>query len=164
MPLTREENERLVYVGPGTPAGELLRRYWLPISVARELTPEQPTKFVRVLGENLVLFRDTAGRMGLIQDRCPHRGASLAYGRVEERGISCAYHGWLFDTQGNILETPPERNEAIMNSVKHLAYPVKKFVGLYWAYLGPLPAPELPPYDTFVRSDGKRRIGVHPVL
>jgi 5,5'-dehydrodivanillate O-demethylase oxygenase subunit len=164
MVLTREENDFLTRVGPGTPAGELLRRYWMPVAVAAELTREQPTKFVRLLGENLVLFRDTLGRVGLVGDRCSHRGASLCYGRVEERGISCAYHGWLFDTQGNILETPPERNEAIMKSVKHLAYPVQKFIGLYWAYLGPLPAPELPPYDTFVRRDGKRRIVVHPVL
>jgi 5,5'-dehydrodivanillate O-demethylase oxygenase subunit len=164
MVLTREENELLTQVGPGTPAGELLRRYWMPIAVAAELTTEQPTKFVRVLGENLVLFRDKTGRVGLIGDRCSHRGASLCYGRVEERGISCVYHGWLFDTQGNILETPPERNDAIINSVKQLAYPLRKFVGLYWAYLGPEPLPELPPYDTLVRRDGQRKLVIHPVL
>jgi 5,5'-dehydrodivanillate O-demethylase oxygenase subunit len=164
MVLTREENEFLTQVGPGTPAGELLRRYWMPIAVAAELTTEQPTKFVRVLGENLVLFRDKTGRVGLIGDRCSHRGASLCYGRVEERGISCVYHGWLFDTQGNILETPPERNDAIINSVKQLAYPLRKFVGLYWAYLGPEPLPELPPYDTLVRRDGQRKLVIHPVL
>src|SRR5215216_1286987 len=164
MPLTREENERLVCVGPGTPAGEMLRRYWLPINVARELTPEQPTKFVRVLGENLVLFRDTIGRLGLIQDRCPHRGASLAYGRVEERGISCAYHGWLYDTGGNILETPPERNEAIIRSVTATAYPVQQFDGLIWAYMGPQPAPVIPHYDVWVRKTGRRRIIVQPQL
>jgi 5,5'-dehydrodivanillate O-demethylase oxygenase subunit len=164
MVLTRAENEFLTQVGPGTPAGELLRRYWMPVAVAAELTPEQPTRFVRLLGENLVLFRDKRGRVGLIGDRCSHRGASLCYGRVEERGISCAYHGWLFDTQGNILETPPERNDAIINSVTHLAYPLRKFVGLYWAYLGPQPVPELPPYDTLVRRDGRRSIVIHPVL
>jgi 5,5'-dehydrodivanillate O-demethylase oxygenase subunit len=164
MVLTREENELLTQVGPGTPAGELLRRYWMPIAVAAELTAEQPTKFVRLLGENLVLFRDKTGRVGLIGDRCSHRGASLCYGRVEERGISCAYHGWLFDTQGNILETPPERNDAIINSVKQLAYPLRKLVGLYWAYLGPEPLPELPPYDTLVRRDGQRKLVIHPVL
>jgi 5,5'-dehydrodivanillate O-demethylase len=164
MVLTREENELLTRVGPGMPGGELLRRYWMPVSVAAELTPEQPTKFVRVLGENLVLFRDTQGRVGMLADGCSHRGASLCYGRVEERGISCAYHGWLYDTEGNILETPPERNDAIIRSVKQRSYPVRKFVGLYWAYLGPRPAPELPPYDTLVRRDGKRSIIVHPVL
>jgi 5,5'-dehydrodivanillate O-demethylase oxygenase subunit len=164
MVLTREENDFLTRVGPGTPAGELLRRYWMPIAVAAELTPDEPTKLVRLLGETLVLFRDSTGRVGLIADRCAHRGASLCYGRVEERGISCAYHGWLFDTQGNILETPPERNDAIINSVKQVAYPVRRYVGMYWAYLGPAPVPELPPYDTLVRRDGRRRLVIHPVL
>jgi 5,5'-dehydrodivanillate O-demethylase len=164
MVLTREENEKLTRVGPGTPGGALLRRYWMPVAIAKELTPEQPTKFVRLLGEELVLFRDTTGRLGLLADRCSHRGASLCYGRVEERGISCSYHGWLYDTSGQILETPPERNEAIMRSVRQPSYPVRKFVGMYWAYLGPEPAPELPPYDTLVRRDGKRSLVVHPVL
>src|SRR4051794_9648478 len=95
--LTREENERVTRVGPGTPAGELLRRYWHPVAVAKELD-EQPTRFIRILAEDLVLFRDKSGNVGLIQDHCPHRGASLLYGRVEERGIACAYHGWLYDT------------------------------------------------------------------
>ncbi|HEY7061596.1 MAG TPA: Rieske 2Fe-2S domain-containing protein [Chloroflexota bacterium] len=156
--LTPEENERLTRVGPGTPAGALLRRYWHPVAIAEELTDEQPTKFVRVLGEDLVLFRDKAGRVGLLADHCAHRGASLCYGRVEERGISCAYHGWLYDTGGNVLETPPERNDAIMTHVKQPAYPVQKFLGLYWAYLGPAPAPVIPRYDVWVRQDGARWI------
>ena len=162
--LTIEENDLLTRVGPGTPAGELLRRYWHPIAVALELTPESPTKFVRVLGEDLVLFLDRSGRVGLLADRCSHRSASLLYGRVEERGIACAYHGWLYDTAGNILETPPERNDAIMRSVKQKAYPVQRLHGLYWAYMGPSPAPLMPPYDTLVRKDGHRRILVHPQL
>jgi 5,5'-dehydrodivanillate O-demethylase oxygenase subunit len=162
--LTKEENELLTRVGPGTPGGELLRRYWHPVAVAQELTPQQPTRFIRLLGESLVLFRDKLGRVGLINDRCAHRGASLCYGRVEERGISCAYHGWLFDTNGNILETPPERNDAIINSVKQTAYPVRKMAGMYWTYLGPQPTPLLPPYDLLTRSDGKRQITVHPIL
>ena len=108
MTLTHEENELLTRIGPGTPAGEVLRRYWHPIAVAQELTDENPTMFVRVLGEDLVLFKDRSGNVGLIADHCVHRGASLLYGRVEERGISCAYHGWLYDTKGNCLETPAE--------------------------------------------------------
>jgi 5,5'-dehydrodivanillate O-demethylase oxygenase subunit len=162
--LTKDENAFLTRVGPGTPAGELLRRYWHPVAVAQELTAEQPTHFVRLLGENLVLFRDKLGRVGLIADRCAHRGVSLCYGRVEERGISCAYHGWLYDTGGNILETPPERNDAIINSVKQTSYPVKKFSGMYWTYLGPQPAPLLAPYDLLARRDGRRQIVVHPML
>jgi len=162
--LTQAENDFLTQVGPGTPGGALLRRYWHPIAVAKELTPESPTKFVRILGEDLVLYLDKSGRAGLLADHCSHRSASLVYGRVEERGIACAYHGWLFDCDGNILETPPERNDAIMKSVKHPAYPVQRFLGLIWAYLGPQPAPLLPPYDTLMRKDGRREIHVHPRL
>jgi 5,5'-dehydrodivanillate O-demethylase oxygenase subunit len=158
--LPQTENEFLSRVGPGTPAGELLRRYWYPAAFVQDLTPEAPTKFVRLLGEDLVLFLDQSGRVGLLADHCSHRSASLLYGRVEERGIACAYHGWLYDTQGNILETPPERNQAIMQSVKQTAYPVRRLIGMYWAYLGPLPAPEIPRYDLWARQDGHRRIYV----
>ncbi len=163
--LTREENETLTHVGPGTPAGELLRRYWLPVCVAQELTEENPTKFVPILGENLVLFRDRKGRVGLLEDRCSHRGASLSYGRVEERGIACSYHGWLYDIEGNCLETPAEPPESKFSlTVKHKAYPVQKFIGLYWTYMGPKPAPLIPSYDVWVRKDGRRRIFVQPQL
>ncbi|MCH8198653.1 MAG: Rieske 2Fe-2S domain-containing protein [Chloroflexi bacterium] len=161
---TPEMDRYMTLVGPGEPAGELLRRYWMPVAVAAELTDEHPTRFVRLLGEDLVLFRDKSGRVGLLADHCSHRGVSLLYGRVEERGISCAYHGWLYDCEGNILETPPERNDAIMRSVKQVAYPVQKLIGLYWAYLGPLPAPVIPHYDAWARRDGHRKIFVQPVL
>ncbi len=162
--LTKEENDFLVRVSPGTPGGELLRRYWYPVAMAADVSEEHPTKYVRLLGEDLVLFRDKLGRVGLLGEHCAHRSASLLYGRVEERGISCAYHGWLFDTGGHILETPPERNEAIMHSVQQKAYPVRRFLGMYWAYLGPDPAPEIPRYDVWVRKDGYRKIIVHPTL
>lgn len=164
MTLTREENELLCRVGPETPGGALLRRYWYPIAVRQELSADQPTRFVRLLGEDLVLFRDTQGRLGLLAERCAHRGASLCYGRVEERGISCPYHGWLYDADGNILETPPERNDAIMRQVRQRAYLVREFVGLYWAYLGPLPAPEIPRYDLLVSRRGRRRLVIYPEL
>ena len=138
--LTKEQNDRLTRVGPETPAGELLRRYWHPVSVAAELTDKAPTKCVRVLGEDLVLFRDKGGNVGLVADRCPHRGASLSYGRVEKRGIACAYHGWLFNTKGDCLETPAEPAESKFHlTVKVKSYPVQKFVGLYWTYMGPQP-------------------------
>lgn len=163
--LTQEQNEFLTRVGSGTPCGELLRRYWYPIAVAQELTEENPRKFVRIFGEDLVLFRDKKGRVGLLDDRCPHRGASILYGRVEERGIACAYHGWLFDTGGNCLETPPEPKESKFPlTVKHKAYAVEKFAGFYWAYLGPKPAPAIPRYDLLVRKDGRRRITIYPIL
>jgi 5,5'-dehydrodivanillate O-demethylase len=113
-----------------------------------ELTDAQPTKIVRLLGEDLVLFKDRSGNVGLLADHCAHRGASLLYGRVEERGIACAYHGWLYDTAGNCLECPAEPTGSKFHlTVKQRAYPVRAHYGMYWAYLGPLPAPELPRYD-----------------
>ncbi len=163
--LTKEQNDRLTRVGPETPAGELLRRYWHPVSIAAELTDEAPTKCVRVLGEDLVLFRNKEGNVGLVADRCPHRGASLSYGRVEKRGIACAYHGWLFNTKGDCLETPAEPVESKFHlTVKVKSYPVQKFVGLYWTYMGPQQAPLIPKYDVWVRKDGRRRLIVQPQL
>jgi 5,5'-dehydrodivanillate O-demethylase len=162
--LTAEQNRVLTEVGRGTPGGELLRRYWHPVCIARELSPEEPTKAVRILGEDLVLFMDTSGNVGLIADRCPHRNASLLYGRVEKRGISCAYHGWLMNCAGDILETPAEQNDHIKNTVKARTYPVQKFVGFYWTYMGPLPAPVLPKFDIFMRRDGRFKITQYPRL
>jgi 5,5'-dehydrodivanillate O-demethylase oxygenase subunit len=163
--LTKEENDFLTRVAPGTPAGELFRRYWLPFAVAKELADENPTKFVRLLGEDLVLFKDKSGNVGLIADHCVHRGASLLYGRPEERGIACAYHGWLYDTAGNCLETPAEPADSKFHlTVKIKAYPVQKWIGLYWAYLGPQPAPAITKYDVWARKDGAHRITVQPQL
>lgn len=163
--LTSTENEMLTRVSAGQPAGELLRRYWLPVGVACELSAENPTQLVRILGETLVLFRDKRGRVGLLEDRCSHRGASLCYGRVEERGIACPYHGWLYDTKGNCLETPAEPPASKFHlTVKHKSYPVQKVAGLYWAYLGPEPAPLIPNFDIWFRKDGRRKIFIQPQL
>ncbi len=146
--LTAEENALLTQVGPGSPCGELLRRYWQPVAKLSDLSDATPTKFVRILGEDLVLFKDKSGRVGLLADHCSHRGASLLYGRVEERGIACAYHGWLYDTEGNCLETPAEPDGSMFClTVKQRAYPVREHYGLYWAYMGPLPAPSLIRWD-----------------
>ena len=157
--LTREQNEFFTRVGAETPMGDLLRRYWHAVAPWNVLE-ERSTYFVRVLGEDLVLFKDKSGRIGLLAEHCSHRNTSLMYGRVEERGISCAYHGWLYDTQGNVLETPCEDNDAIIQSVTHPAYPVQQSAGLYWAYLGPQPAPVLPNFDLWSRKDGRRTIVV----
>ncbi len=163
--LTAEDNEILTRVGPGTPAGELLRRYWHPIAIAAELPEDNPVKFVRILCEDLVLFQTKKGEAGLLHDRCSHRGASLSYGRVEERGIACAYHGWLYDIQGNCVETPAEPADSnFCRTVKHKAYPVQKLAGLYWAYLGPPPAPEIPKYDVWARTDGWHWLRALPQL
>jgi 5,5'-dehydrodivanillate O-demethylase oxygenase subunit len=161
MPYTKEDNERLTGVEAGTPGGELLRRYWHPVAVVTELSDAQPTKLVQLLGENLVLFKDKSGNVGLLADHCSHRGASLLYGRVEERGIACAYHGWLYDTQGDCLECPAEPAGSKFHlTVKHRAYPVLPHVGLYWAYLGPLPAPLLPTCDIMAMATLKRIVEV----
>jgi len=163
--LTADENEMLTRVGPGTPAGELLRRYWHPVAIAADLTPQSPAKFVRILGEDLVLFVTPKGEPGLLDDRCAHRGVSLSYGRVEERGIACAYHGWLYDVRGNCLATPAEPADSkFCLTVKQKAYPVKKLAGLYWAYLGPQPAPEIPRYDVWARTDGWHWLRALPQL
>src|ERR1051325_8277013 len=137
MVLTQEQNDMLTQTAAGTPAGELLRRYWHPIALVQDLTPENPTKFVRILSEDLVLFLDKSGNVGLIQDHCPHRGASMLYGRVEERGIACAYHGWLYDPEGNCLEPPAEPADSkFYLTVKATAYPLKRLAGFYWTYMG----------------------------
>ncbi len=163
--LTREENEALTRVGRGTPAGELLRRYWHAVAAAGELTEEKPIKAMKLLGEELVLYRDKSGHVGLVGEHCPHRLASLAFGRVDEEGIRCRYHGWKFDAEGRCLEQPAEPAErAFKDKIKHVAYPVQKLGGLLFAYLGPEPAPPLPRWDVLAWEDGKRWIEVHEVL
>src|ERR1044072_7867914 len=140
--LTREENETLTRVGPATPGGELLRRYWMPVACTGELTDAKPIKPLRLLGADLVVFRDRRGRYGVVGERCPHRSASLAFGRVDEEGIRCPYHGWKFDCSGKCIEQPAEPESAGFKAkIKHTAYPVEKLGGLLWAYLGPEPRP-----------------------
>ena len=162
--LTREENDMLTRVGPGTPAGELLRRYWMPVAVSAELTDEKPIRPVRLLGEDLVVYRDKAGRYGVVGEHCPHRKASLAFGRVDEEGIRCRYHGWKFDSSGKCLEQPAEPEESgFKDKIKHIAYPVEKLGGLLWAYLGPEPRPLLPRWDVLAWENGKRWIEKHEI-
>ena len=159
--LSHEMNERICRVGPGTPGGEMLRRYWHPIAVASELTKEAPTKQVRILGEDLVLFRDGQGRLGLIEELCCHRSASMYYGFVEDDGIRCAYHGWKFDTQGRCIEQPFEPAESpLKDEVSQKSYTIEILSGLVFAYLGPEPAPLLPRWSAMVRTDVARTIYV----
>ena len=126
MALTPEENDLLCRVGRGTPMGEMMRRYWVPACLSEELPePDCDPIRLRVLGEDLIAFRDTEGRAGVMQERCPHRGASLFFGRNEEGGLRCLYHGWKMDVEGNVLETPCEPAESRMRfHIKHEAYPV----------------------------------------
>jgi 5,5'-dehydrodivanillate O-demethylase len=157
--LSEELNERITRVGPGTPGGELLRRYWQPVCIAAELAGGEPKRRLRILGEDLVVFRDGRGRYGLVAEHCAHRGTSLFYGFVEEQGIRCAYHGWLYDAAGRCLEQPLEpHGSTFCRRVRQPAYPVQQLAGLLFAYMGPAPAPLLPRWDALVRTDGHRKL------
>ncbi len=162
--LSREDNALFTQVGPGTPCGEVLRRYWMPVCPAAEINAQKPKRRVRILGEDLVLFRDGGGRLGLLPEHCPHRHASLYFGFVEEDGLRCAYHGWKFDAAGKCLEQPFEpANSPLKAEACRRAYPVQQLGGILFAYLGPDPAPLLPRWETLVRKDGKRNVVVLPI-
>jgi 5,5'-dehydrodivanillate O-demethylase oxygenase subunit len=162
--LTKEENETLTQVGRGTPGGEYLRRYWMPVACAGELTEDKPIKAFRLMGENLVVYRDQSGRYGVVAEQCPHRKASLAFGRVDAEGIRCPYHGWKFDGAGKCLEQPAEPADGgFKDKIKHTAYPAERLGGLIWTYLGPEPRPLLPRWDVLVWEDGYRWIEKHEV-
>jgi phthalate 4,5-dioxygenase len=136
---SREENELLTRVGAGTAMGDLMRRYWLPALLSEEIAmPDSPPVRVRLLGEDLVAFRDSEGRVGLLDEHCSHRGTSLFYGRNEECGLRCIYHGWKYDVEGNVLETPAEPAESdFKRKIHHTAYPCKEVGGFVFAYMGP---------------------------
>jgi phthalate 4,5-dioxygenase len=149
--LSAEQNDRITRIGPRTPAGTLLRRYWQPAALVDELAGERPIKPVRLLGEDLVAFRDRQGRYGLVGRACPHRGTDLAYGRLEDGGLRCAFHGWMFDVNGRCLETPAEPDDSnLCSQIRHKAYPVVERSGILFAYMGPGEAPEFPHFDCFV--------------
>ena len=136
--LSREDNEKLTRVGPGTVMGDLLRQYWQPVLFSWELEADGAPERVRLLGEDLVAFRDTSGRIGLVGNNCPHRGASLFFGRNEEEGLRCVYHGWKFDLNGACVDMPNEPPESnFKHKINHVAYPCVERAGMIWAYLGP---------------------------
>jgi 5,5'-dehydrodivanillate O-demethylase len=157
--LTQQENELLTQVGPGTPMGDLLRRYWQPIAAVSEMA-DRWTKRIRIMGEDLVLFKDRTGRLGLIGEACPHRRASLAYGIPTAEGIRCPYHGWMFDGTGTCLEQPNEPPESTFKDKVSLpGYPVQELAGLVFTYMGPLPAPLITKLDGYVADPAIRLIG-----
>src|SRR3954470_23968073 len=145
--LKREDNELITRVGPGTPMGSLMREYWVPALLSSEL-PSADSDPVRVLllGEQLIAFRDTAGNVGLLANNCPHRGASLFFGRNEDSGLRCVYHGWKFDTSGSCVDMPNEPPESnFKHKVKVTAYRTRERNGVVWAYMGDRETPpELP--------------------
>ena len=137
--LSQEDNEMLTRTNTGTPMGELMRRYWMPALLSKELPePDCPPIRVRLLGEDLVAFRDTEGRVGLLDAYCSHRRASLFYGRNEECGLRCVYHGWKYDVEGNVVDTPAEPPQSnLKNKVRHKAYPCREALGMVFTYMGP---------------------------
>jgi 5,5'-dehydrodivanillate O-demethylase oxygenase subunit len=158
--LSEDKNRLLTQVGRGTPMGEVLRRHWHPVAAVDSFDPgaDRPVQPVRLLGEDLVLFRDRSGAYGLVQRQCPHRCADLAYGFVEDCGIRCHYHGWQFGPDGACIAQPYEdvADPAVRlrDKVRLKSYPVRAKAGLLWAYLGPLPAPELPDWEPFHWKNG----------
>lgn len=152
--LSKEDNEKLTQVGPGTPMGNLLRRYWQPIAGSAELL-DKPTKAIRILGEDLVLYKDKGGTLGLVEERCAHRRVNLVWGIPETN-----YHGWLYDETGQCIQQPGEpTGSTFKDRIQLTSYPVQELGGLIFAYLGPAPVPLLPRYDVFVQDNAIRDIG-----
>ena len=152
--MSAEQNELITRTMAGTPAGKLMRLYWQPAALADELGGERPVKAVRLLGQDLVLFRDEKGVLGLLDRDCPHRGADLAFGRLEHGGLRCAFHGWLFDTAGRCLETPAEpEGSTLCTRIRQKSYPVVERNGIIFAYLGEGEPPAFPAFDCFRASE-----------
>ncbi|WP_420135188.1 Rieske 2Fe-2S domain-containing protein [Rhodopseudomonas sp.] len=152
--MSQEQNDLITRVGPATPCGKLMRAYWQPAALVAELEGERPIRPVRLLGEDFVLFKDEQGRYGLIDRDCPHRGADLAFGRLEGGGLRCAFHGWLFDVEGKCLETPAEpAGSPLCANIKQRSFPVVEKGGILWAYLGAGEPPAFPEIDCFTAPD-----------
>ena len=146
--LSREENEFLTRFESGTPMGEFMRQYWLPVLISDELQPDGEVLRIRLLGEDLVAFRDTSGEVGVLGANCPHRGVDLFYGRNEESGLRCPYHGWKFDVRGTCVDMPNEPTDSnFKQKVRHKSYPCAERNGAIWLYMGrladPPPLPDL---------------------
>src|SRR6266705_1960168 len=148
--LTREENELLTRMDPGSRMGELFRRFWLPVLLSEELPqPDCPAVRLRLMSEDLIAFRDTMGRVGLIEAYCAHRGAFLYWGRNEECGLCCTYHGWKFNVEGRWVDMPTEApGSSFKDKVRIRSYPTRELGGIVWAYMGAEEnIPELPDFE-----------------
>jgi phthalate 4,5-dioxygenase oxygenase subunit len=156
--ISAQENNLLTRTGPTTPCGDLMRRYWQPVALSEELPMGDPLK-VKILSEELVLFRDDDKRPGLLRLHCSHRGTDLSYGRVEDGGLRCLYHGWLYDIRGKVLEQPGEPGGgAHRDDIRHTAYPCQERAGVVFAYLGPGTPPLLPNYEFLTVPDEQRTV------
>ena len=161
--LSQEENELLTRIGPGTLMGDLMREYWMPSMMSSELVSDGIPVRLKLLGEELIAFRDTSGKVGVIANSCPHRGASMFYGRNEEDGLRCIYHGWKFDTEGNCIDMPSEPPESrFMDKVKTTSYPNQERGGLVWVYMGPrIEPPPLPSLVANMQPEGHYTLGAY---
>ena len=152
--MSQEQNDLITRIGPKDPCGKLMRMYWQPAALVDELQGPRAIRPVKLLGEELVMFRDEQGRYGLIDRHCAHRGADLAFGRLEQGGLRCAFHGWLFDVSGQCLQTPAEpKDSKLCQGIKQRAYPVVEKSGILWAYMGEGEPPAFPELDCFVAPD-----------
>ena len=160
--LSKEDNELLTRVGPGTLMGDLIRQYWLPFYLSAELEADGPPVRIRLLGEDLIACRDSAGQVALLGDHCPHRGASLFFGRNEESGLRCVYHGWKYDVAGQCVDMPNEPAESnFRHKIRHTAYPCRERGGMVWAYMGPLAEPPaLPDLEWTTVPDEQRHLTI----
>ncbi|MFE4242263.1 Rieske 2Fe-2S domain-containing protein [Peribacillus butanolivorans] len=158
--LSKEQNEDLIQVGAGKSMGELLRRYWHPIAISTDVEKIGTIKKLKILDEELVLYRDKSNNLGLVADRCAHRGVSLEYAIPDECGLRCQYHGWLYDHTGQCVEQPNEPEDSTFKKrIKISGYEVRELGGLVFGYMGPKPAPELPNWDLFVQENVIRTVG-----
>jgi len=152
--ISAEQNDLMTRVGRQAPAGKLLRQYWQPVALVDELQAPRPIKAVRLMGEDYVVFRDESGRYGMLDRDCPHRNADLAFGRLEDGGLRCAFHGWLFDVHGQCLETPAEPAASrLCSKIRQKSYPVVEKSGLLFAYVGAGEPPAFPQFDCFIAPD-----------
>src|SRR3970040_710875 len=157
--ISKEENDLLTQTNAGTPAGELMRRYWQPVALSEELPQGGAPRTVAIMGEELVLFRDDQGRVGLLGLHCSHRGTDLSYVRVENGGLRCLYHGWLYDIRGRVLEQPGEPGGgANRDLICHLAYPCQEAGGVVFTYMGPGDPPLLPNYEFLTVPEPQRTV------
>jgi len=157
--LNKEQNDLLTQTGPGTPGGKLFRQYWLPVALCEQVPQGGAPVPLRILGEDLVLFRGEDGQLGLMGRLCPHRCTDLSYGRIEDGGLRCLYHGWLFDRTGKCIEQPAEPvNSTYKDEIKHPAYPVREKAGVVFAYMGEGAAPDFPEYEFLEIGDDHRSI------
>ncbi len=155
--LSQDENDLLTRTGPGTPCGDLLRRYWQPVALTEELANGSRPRPVRLLGEDLALFRDEFGRVGLLDIHCSHRGADLSYGRIENGGLHCLYHGWVYDINGACIEQPGEpQGSRFHESIRHPSYPCVEMGGLILTYMGPGTPPPSPCFEFLKARDDYR--------